>query len=274
METPFFFTPTGAAGELRRFAVLHKPERVLSDRGWVFCHPFAEEKLWSHRVYVDFARQLAARGVPVLRFDYRGYGDSEGEFEAFNVNDQVEDIQLAVQQLQRDVPELQHCGLFGLRYGASLALLAAQGSDTIDRMILWDPVIDLAQYLQDQLRSNLTTQMVLHGKVITNRDELIEKIRAGERVNIDGYELGNPFFDTASEVNLMPVAADFKGQVQVVEITRSAQSAPRADIQQLVSALKNVSHERVQEVQFWKEIKPFVKSSPALTTCSLNWLEK
>ena len=45
---------------------------------FVFCHPLTEEKLWTHRVFVTFARELAAAGHTVLRFDYRGNGDSDG----------------------------------------------------------------------------------------------------------------------------------------------------------------------------------------------------
>lgn len=269
-ETPFFFSSAGQ----RLFGLLHRPESVgPTAQGWVFCHPFAEEKLWAHRVFVGMARDLARQGMPVLRFDYRGYGDSDGEFAQFTLADHVADIHTAIAELKIRVPELARINLLGLRYGASLALLAAAENAAVGRVVLWDPVVDMAQYLQDQLRSNLTTQMVLHGKVIANRDELIARIRAGEYVNIDGYDLGNPFFDAACALRPLDAAAQLHCPALLIEIARSATQAPRADLQALAAALPDVQTQRVEELQFWKEIKQFARHSPALSAAVLAWME-
>ena len=76
-ETPFFFE--GDTGSL--FGLLHEPDPATPAReAFVFCHPFGEEKLWTHRTYVSMARRLAERGHPVLRFDFLGNGDSDGAF--------------------------------------------------------------------------------------------------------------------------------------------------------------------------------------------------
>lgn len=266
-EIPLFFSMSGQ----RLFGMLHTAQPG-SGIGWVFCHPFAEEKLWAHRVFVSTARGLAQAGVPVLRFDYRGYGDSDGRFEQFTLADHVADVQRAVAELRARVPTLSQVNLLGLRYGASVALLAAAGDPSVGRLVLWDPVVDMEQYLLDQLRSNLTTQMVLYGKVVTKREELVERIRAGEYVNIDGYDLGNPFFDEACAVRLLDRAAQIDNPVRVVEIGRATQ-APRADLQSLVEALPDAEHRRVEELQFWKEIKPFVRHSPVLAATVLVGLE-
>lgn len=268
-ETPFFFTSHGQ----RLFGLLHAPADANPDgQGWVFCHPFAEEKLWSHRVFISMARDLVGQGMPVLRFDYRGYGDSEGRFERFTPADHVGDIQAAVAELRRRQPAVSRVNLLGLRYGATLAVLAAAGNPAIGRLVLWDPVVDMGQYLQDQLRSNLTTQMVLHGKVVTNRDELVARIRTGEFVNIDGYDLGNPFFDQACAIHLAEAASGVQGPVQIIEIARASQ-APRADLQALAAAFPDAELQRVEELQFWKEIKQFARHSPALSAATRRWLE-
>lgn len=268
-ETPFFFSQQGQ----RLFGMLHRPEAAAANNtGWVFCHPFAEEKLWAHRVFVSMARELARRGMPVLRFDYRGYGDSDGNFEQFTLADHVADVQTAIAELQSRVPEAIRVNLLGLRYGASLAMLAAAGNPIVERLVLWDPVVDMEQYLLDQLRGNLTTQMVLYGKVVTKREELVEQIRAGEFVNIDGYDLGNPFYDAACAIQLLDIATKITAPVQIVEICRASQ-APRTDLQALAAAFPNALHQRVEELQFWKEIKQFVRHSPALADAVLAWLE-
>ncbi len=268
-EIPLFFTHQGA----RLFGMLHDVDDSAGARmGWVFCHPFAEEKLWAHRVFVGMARELARNGMPVLRFDYRGYGDSDGQFEDYTHADHVVDIRSAISELRARVPGIGQVGLLGLRYGASLAMLAAADDPAVGRLVLWDPVVDMEQYLLDQLRSNLTTQMVLYGKVVTKREELVERIRAGEAVNIDGYDLRNPFYDQACAAPILETAARIGVPVQIVEIGRATQ-APRADLKKLSETFTNAQHQRVEELQFWKEIKQFVRHSPALAAAMLDWLE-
>ena len=75
----------------------------------------------SHRQFVLLSRSLAAAGYAVLRFDYRGMGDSAGESRDFlTVND---DIAAAISALQRSIASVKHIALWGLCDGASAALL-------------------------------------------------------------------------------------------------------------------------------------------------------
>ena len=78
-------------------------------------------RVGSHRQFVLLAWRLAGAGFPVLRFDYRGMGDSMGaprEFEAVQ-----DDIAAAANALQRHCPAVTHIVLFGLCDAASAALM-------------------------------------------------------------------------------------------------------------------------------------------------------
>lgn len=273
-ETPFFFDNNRTQ---KLFGVLHAPEHevndVTSSMGWVLCHSFAEEKLWAHRVYVSLARLLASQGHTVLRFDYSGYGDSEGEFENSTVDDQLEDISAAISTLKDKASITGDIGLIGLRYGALLAAMTAETHKEVSHLVLWDPVIDMDRYLQDALRANLTTQMVMHGKVITNRDELTAQIEEGQAVNIDGYDLTKVFFDSARKINLVDITGSFTGECQLVQIGRPNQPL-RKDIESLADNYTNCEIIKLAELQFWKEIKNFVQKSDQLQDALTNWLRE
>ncbi len=75
----------------------------------------------SHRQFVLLARRLADAGFAVLRFDFRGMGDSHGHQRTFeNLDD---DIAAAITTLGAEVPEVKRVVLWGLRDGASASLL-------------------------------------------------------------------------------------------------------------------------------------------------------
>jgi pimeloyl-ACP methyl ester carboxylesterase len=120
-------------------------------RGIVFCYPFGQEYMRSHRALRLLADTLARKGYHVFRFDYRGTGDSAGTLEGFSPNDWLDDIEAAVQEL-RDIAGLQSIGMLGLRLGALLAKAVAARRSDIEQLLLWDPIVSGADYLAELQR--------------------------------------------------------------------------------------------------------------------------
>lgn len=83
-------------------------------------------RVGSHRQFTLLARRLAAEGVPVLRFDYTGMGDSGGGQLPFT--ETGDDIRAAIDALHRHLAGLQGVSLWGLCDGASAALLYLDAS--------------------------------------------------------------------------------------------------------------------------------------------------
>lgn len=100
--------------------VLSRPDKPAA-QGVVVVVGGPQYRAGSHRQFVLLARCLAAAGYPVLRFDYRGMGDSGGEVQSFESIDK--DIATAIDALLQACPELQGVVLWGLCDGASAALL-------------------------------------------------------------------------------------------------------------------------------------------------------
>jgi putative redox protein len=69
------------------------------------------------------SRALAARGISVLRFDFTGLGNSDGDFENTTFSSNVDDLCAAAEWLKReyDAPEL----LVGHSLGGAAVLRAA-----------------------------------------------------------------------------------------------------------------------------------------------------
>jgi exosortase A-associated hydrolase 1 len=94
-------------------------------------------RVGSHRQFALLARDLADHGIPALRFDYRGMGDSAGDardFEAIGA-----DIRAAIDAFLAAVPALREVVLWGLCDGASAAAMYAPGDARVRGLVLLNP---------------------------------------------------------------------------------------------------------------------------------------
>lgn len=269
-ELPFFYDQRGS----RRFAVLHSPVRGDAAKAILMCHPFGEEKLWSHRVFVSFAREAAKRNVAILRFDMCGHGDSAGGTENCSVESLTADIAFAIAVLKKHCSQIDKVSLLGLRFGATLAMQCATEQDDVDHVILWEPILDGRRYVQELLRINLGSQLATLGRVIHGREKLVDDLQRGEHVNVDGYLISKAFYDQC--IGLTPQTAlcvERRVKCLVVQISSGSKQQPRKDLVELSQRYPSGVFRLVQEPPFWREIKPFRPTSPALLETTLNWCE-
>lgn len=142
---PFYF----GSSERPLFGVYHRPEGGSAKASAVLlCQPLGHEYLRAHRAFRNLAVALAGLGFHVLRFDYFGSGDSGGVGEDTTVDQCLEDIATAIEEL-KDMSGRTRVSLIGLRFGATLASLAAASRSDVDRVVLWDPVVDGKAYLDE-----------------------------------------------------------------------------------------------------------------------------
>jgi pimeloyl-ACP methyl ester carboxylesterase len=116
---------------------LDLPEKQSARSGVVIVPPFGWEDICSYRPLRSLARGLASQGIPALRFDLPGTGDSSGSAldpELFSA--WIRSVQGAVAELQA-VSGVQSVSLLGIRLGAMLALAAASPGTAVKNLILW-----------------------------------------------------------------------------------------------------------------------------------------
>ncbi|OBV37781.1 hydrolase 1, exosortase A system-associated [Janthinobacterium psychrotolerans] len=120
----------------RLVGILTMP-RAPGPRGVLIVTGGPQYRAGSHRQFVLLARFLAARGMAVMRFDYRGMGDSEGAPRDYRSVDA--DIGAALAQFFAAVPALREVVLWGLCDGATAAACHAPRDPRISGLILLNP---------------------------------------------------------------------------------------------------------------------------------------
>lgn len=143
---PLYFGPL----ERPLFGHLHAvADTASASIGLVLCNPFGNEAICAHRSIRHLAERSARLGIPSLRFDYDGTGDSCGDDLGTDRIDQwVSNIRAAADELRRSTGVERVC-FAGIRLGALLATLAAR--DYVQRagLIAIAPVASGKAYVRE-----------------------------------------------------------------------------------------------------------------------------
>ncbi len=153
----------GPVGRLE--AVVDRPRQGAIDGCAVVCHPHPQHGGTMHnKVAHTLARAFVRSGFEVLRFNFRGTEDSEGEFD--NGVGELDDALTALHWLSDRHPDLP-IWLAGFSFGAAIAVKAA-AAEHVDGLVSVAPAISrFAASLQDQPRC---PWLVIQG----DEDELVD----------------------------------------------------------------------------------------------------
>jgi len=117
------FFVTGPAGRLECIADPPGPD-IARPAVAVLCHPHPQHGgTLRNKVVTIMERALRESGVAAVRFNFRGTGDSEGDFD--DGNGELDDLKAVVDWVRRVRPD-DDLWLGGFSFGAWIALRAAQ----------------------------------------------------------------------------------------------------------------------------------------------------
>jgi exosortase A-associated hydrolase 2 len=210
MEEAFFFENEG----IKLFAVLHRPKNNKEKKGIIFCHPYEEEKQYSYRVFVKFARELCDKNFFVLRFDCRGYGDSQGNFEDATLETQVADTLRAIDLLKVQFG-INKVDLLGLRLGGTIAARVAERNDSIEKLILWFPIINGKEYLDELIRIKIFSDLTNKMTSLSQR-RIIDELKSKGVIDIRGHYLTKEMYEQLLRIDQTTQESNFQGAVLIV----------------------------------------------------------
>lgn len=247
----------------------------------VFCNGFAGEHIICRPHLSHFARLLCMKGISSMRFDYCGYGDSEGDFEEATPTRMCTDIEGAIEEAKKRNAAAKVV-LVGIRFGATLASLVAAKRDDICGLVLWEPIIDGWKYFFTELRQTVAMQTMLFREVKINRETIVENILAnkpslidGYNLNVidDGYPLGASFVEEIKAVHLLNNLDSIKCRSLILHL-RERPGKPTKLINELAERLgpQATLDTVIEPTQMWKHGKVYMTHSPRVYSKTLEWL--
>jgi len=189
--------------------MMHLPDARPAYPCVVFLHSYTGNRIGEHRLLVKAARELSGSGMACLRFDFRGSGESEGDFADVTLEGELSDARAAIKFLS-DFKGIdpERIGLVGIGFGASVAACISADNE-VNSMALWSPSA-FVDYLVER-----------DGEVVKDPYAWLppnfkEAVKKRGRVDIGGFLRGKGFFESIKKLDPMRDIARYGGPVLII----------------------------------------------------------
>jgi fermentation-respiration switch protein FrsA (DUF1100 family) len=191
------------------FGMVHIPGGKSPKPCVVFLHGYTGSRIEDHYLFVKAARELAANGIAAFRFDFRGSGESEGDFRDISVESEISDALKAV-SVVREMPEVEsgRVGLVGFSLGGCVAACMAAECSAAS-IALWAPTV-FADYLVE--RDGETSKDPYIWLPENYRDAIEKK----GYVDVGGFKRGKAFFESIKYFDPLRAIEQYKGPVLIL----------------------------------------------------------
>jgi len=161
------FLLQGPAGQLEVMTTW--PAELKSEQVAVICHPHPlHEGTMNNKVVTTVARVYDTLGVPTVRFNFRGVGNSEGSYG--DTIGEIEDCTAIIEWLARSLPSMP-VALAGFSFGSYIAAKVANDRDIVS-LISIAPSVENFDFSQCQQIS--APWLVVQG----DQDEVVDPNKA------------------------------------------------------------------------------------------------
>jgi len=163
-------------------AKLELPVDKLPESYAIFAHCFTCSK--NLNAITNISRALTSKGIAVLRFDFTGLGESEGDFSDTNFSSNVEDLIDAADYLKQnyEAPTI----LIGHSLGGAAVLMAASKISGLEALVTVGAPADtphlkhLFQNSLDEIESTGKAEVSLGGRPFTIKKQFIDDLESND----------------------------------------------------------------------------------------------
>lgn len=233
------------------YAVVHFPQGLPKlGRAILMAYPIGFEYERTHKALRQLAMQLARRGYLVLRIDYRGTGDSAGDFTQWSMIQAQQDLLTAYAYLKK-IHHVKQLMVVGVRFGANIALNALAVEPGVQGMVLWSPITDGQQMLQEWWQHQRHFDKPF------------------------GYVQSAPSAADLQEVMGYRLTADFKQQLSAYRLTHLPTHLPVLGFSTQLPVLTSASThwQVIDNIDIWWQVSEAAVVPSAIINQTIAWVE-
>jgi pimeloyl-ACP methyl ester carboxylesterase len=151
--------PEGRGPNIDQLKAFWRPAREVTRRAGppkgtlVFLHGYLQDR----RFLTPWAIRLAQAGYRCVLLDLRGHGESTGKHISFGAYESA-DVSAVIDDLARRGWDVSRVGLFGVSYGASVALLAAGRDARVKAVVAFEPFASAETAVPELMRAAFATE--------------------------------------------------------------------------------------------------------------------
>ncbi|WP_026694290.1 alpha/beta hydrolase [Peribacillus kribbensis] len=166
----------------------------------IICHGFIGSKTGVNRLFVKAAEEFNKAGAAVLRFDYTGCGESEGEYGHTRFEEILSQTRTVVDYAcSLDFADSENIFLLGHSLGGAAAAINASRDERIRKLLLWSAVGNPYQDITEILGS-----------------ERVSRLQAGQAVDYAGFEFTRKYIDSLKGYLTGHALNDYNGSALLI----------------------------------------------------------
>ncbi len=151
-ERPYAFSCQGMT--IR--GILHEPDGGGRGADVILFHGWGGYRVGQNGLLVQAARRFCREGFRVLRFDFRGRGESDGRVEEHDLNSMIEDAKAALEHVRQKLGA-KRVFAGGICSGGEVAVGTLYDGEQWDGVMLWSaPVFSAEATAARKLRKSLS----------------------------------------------------------------------------------------------------------------------
>ncbi len=224
--------------------IIQKPDGEIKFPAVIFCHGFTGNHIEPHFIFRRAADALIQENIGSIRFDFRGSGDSDGEFKDMTVRTELEDVK-RVYNYALSLPWVSssRIGLLGFSMGGTItAFFAGENPESVKTICFWAPALKNVEVFTSH-----------------SGDSQEEKRLFKEGfMDVGGLTISMDFIKTITSKNSLDELENFKGKITIIHGTED----------------ESVPYEMSKEISEKKGYKLYTINGANHTFDKESWIEQ